>query len=110
MPACWPCVQERRRENRPVEALLDDHSGPVPARVGPTSAVGAAGHALAGRIAVLLRCGLSAASDVGIPRLAAVAPATVDGRWCMGFGCHFETAVAMELCSSSLNSSASTGA
>jgi ribosomal protein S12 methylthiotransferase accessory factor len=61
MPACWPCVRERLRANRPVEAWLENHTGPVRARVGPTSAVGPAGHALAGRIAVLLRDDLAAA-------------------------------------------------
>jgi len=45
---------------------------------------------------------LDLTSDLGIPCLAAVAQAEIDGRWCVGFGCHFETAVAIERAMSEL--------
>jgi len=45
---------------------------------------------------------LDLTSDLGIPCLAAVARAETDGRWCIGFGCHFETAVAIERAMSEL--------
>jgi ribosomal protein S12 methylthiotransferase accessory factor len=45
---------------------------------------------------------LDLSSDLGIPCLAAVARAASDGRWCIGFGCHFETAVAIERAMSEL--------
>jgi bacteriocin biosynthesis cyclodehydratase domain-containing protein len=47
-------------------------------------------------------CLLDLTSDLGIPCLAAVARAASDGRWCIGFGCHFETAVAIERAMSEL--------
>jgi oxazoline/thiazoline synthase len=45
---------------------------------------------------------LDLTSDLGVPCLAAVARAARDGRWCIGFGCHFETAVAIERAMSEL--------
>lgn len=39
---------------------------------------------------------LDLTADLAIPCLAAVARAKSDGRWCIGFGCHFESAVAIE--------------
>ncbi|MDU9002900.1 TOMM precursor leader peptide-binding protein [Sedimentitalea todarodis] len=39
---------------------------------------------------------LDLTGDLTIPCLAAVARAKSDGRWCIGFGCHFESAIAIE--------------
>ncbi|MEY8829760.1 YcaO-like family protein [Sedimentitalea sp. XS_ASV28] len=39
---------------------------------------------------------LDVTADLHIPCLAAVARARSDGRWCIGFGCHFESAIAIE--------------
>lgn len=39
---------------------------------------------------------LDLTSDLQIPCFAALARANADGRWCIGFGCHFEGAIAME--------------
>jgi ribosomal protein S12 methylthiotransferase accessory factor len=45
---------------------------------------------------------LDLTSDLGIPCIAALARATDDGRWCIGFGCHFEQALAVERAMSEL--------
>jgi ribosomal protein S12 methylthiotransferase accessory factor len=60
LPACWPCVRERLHANRPVEAWLKDHAEPTPLTETPARAIGPAGHALARRIAALLRDGPAA--------------------------------------------------
>lgn len=39
---------------------------------------------------------LDLTGDLAIPCLAAVARAKSDGRWCIGFGCHFDGAIAIE--------------
>lgn len=39
---------------------------------------------------------LDLTGDLAIPCLAAVARAKSDGRWCIGFGCHFDSAIAIE--------------
>lgn len=39
---------------------------------------------------------LDITADLAIPCLAAVARAKSDGRWCIGFGCHFDSEVATE--------------
>lgn len=45
---------------------------------------------------------LDLTADLGIPCLAALARDDRDGRWCIGFGCHVETAVAIERAMSEL--------
>lgn len=39
---------------------------------------------------------LDLTGDLNIPCVAAVAQARSDGRWCIGFGCHFDSAIAIE--------------
>lgn len=39
---------------------------------------------------------LDLTSDLQVPCFAALARAEADGRWCIGFGCHFEPGIAME--------------
>lgn len=39
---------------------------------------------------------LDLTGDLNIPCLAALARSSADGRWCIGFGCHFDHAIAIE--------------
>src|SRR5690349_2335126 len=62
LPACWHCVREGLRANRPVEAWLDSWAASSPEIGGgraPT--IGPGGHALAEEIATALRSGPVAA-------------------------------------------------
>ena len=79
--------------NRLRRPWLDPHAAPDPYVRGLARGFAAQGW----------RCWLlDLTTDLAIPCLAAFARAESDGRWCIGFGCHFETGLAVERAMSEL--------